>query len=156
MISARLVHRIEDHWEQVGDKFFRLMRSSQDMPHFTRLPESELTEVCRRVLRNLGNWLVSGSESDIAWHFERIGAERHRSGIPLSEAIRVVQLLKDATISFIQDEGPFENSVQLCAEEELENQLGKFFDLLVFHLARGYESPPTASSPIMTPSGHGA
>jgi hypothetical protein len=156
MISAKLVNRIEDHWEQVSAKFFRLMRSSQDMPHFTRLPESELTEVCRRVLRNLGNWLVSGSESDIAWLFERIGAERHRSGIPLSEAIRVVQLLKDATISFIQDEGPFENSVQLCAEEELENQLGKFFDLLVFHLARGYESTAAPPSHLAASTGHSA
>jgi hypothetical protein len=155
MISARLVHRIEDHWEQVSARFFRLMRSSQDMPHFNRLPESELTEVCRRVLRNLGNWLVSGSESDIAWLFERIGAERHRSGFPLSEAIRVVQLLKDATISFIQDEGPVDNAVQLYAEEELENQLGRFFDLLVFHLARGYESTATPPSQVVTQSGHG-
>jgi hypothetical protein len=156
MISAKLVHRIEDHWEQVNARFFRLMRSSPDMPHFTRMPDSELTEVCRRVLRNLGNWLVSGSESDIAWHFERIGAERHRSGIPLSEAIRVVQLLKDATIGFIQDAGPIENSVELCVEEELENQLGRFFDLLVFHLARGYENPSGAPARAMAESHPGA
>jgi len=156
MISTKLVHRIEDHWEQVSARFFRVMRSSQDMPHFARLPESELTEVCRRVLRNLGNWLVSGSESDIAWIFERIGAERHRGGIPLSEAIRVVQLLKDATISFIQDEGPVENSVELYAEEELENQLGRFFDLLVFHLARGYENPSGAPPRAMAESHPGA
>jgi hypothetical protein len=156
MISTKLVHRIEDHWEQVSARFFRVIRSSQDMPHFARLPESELTEVCRRVLRNLGNWLVSGSESDIAWIFERIGAERHRGGIPLSEAIRVVQLLKDATISFIQDEGPVENSVELYAEEELENQLGRFFDLLVFHLARGYENPSGAPPRAMAESHPGA
>ena len=156
MISAKLVHRIEDHWEQVSARFFRLMRSSQDMPHFTRMPESELTEVCRRVLRNLGNWLVSGSESDIAWIFERIGAERHRSGIPLSEAIRGVQLLKDATIGFIQDEGPVENTVELHLEEELENQLGRFFDLLVFHLARGYENPALPPLKMATTPGKGA
>ncbi len=140
MVSATLVHRIEDHWEQVSARFFRLLRNSRELPHIARMPESEMVEACRRVLRNLGNWLVCGSESDIAWHFERIGAERHRNGIPLSEAIRVVQLMKDATINFLQDEGPLENSVELYAEEELENQLGRFFDLLVFHLARGYES----------------
>jgi hypothetical protein len=153
MLSAKLVHRIEDHWEQVSARFFRLMRGSPDMPHFARMPDSELTEVCRRVLRNLGNWLVSGSESDIAFLFERIGAERHRSGIPLSEAIRVVQLLKDATVSFIQDEEPVDNSVQLYVEEELENQLGRFFDLLVFHLARGYEEKVPEPSPVLTASG---
>ena len=145
MVSATLVHRIEDHWEQVSARFFRLLRNSGDVPHVAGMPESEMVEACRRVLRNLGNWLVSGSESDIAWHFERIGAERRRSGIPLSEAIRVLQLMKDATIDFIQDEGPLENSVELYAEEELENQLGRFFDLLVFHLARGYESTSAQS-----------
>lgn len=156
MISTRLVHRIEDHWEQVSARFFRLMRSSQDMPHLARLPGSEMTEACRRVLQNLGNWLVLGSESDIAWMFERIGAERQRSGIPLSEAIRAVQLMKDASISFIQDEGPVENSVELYAEEELENQLGRFFDLLVFHLARGYESADALPLHKIASSGHGA
>jgi hypothetical protein len=73
MISAKLVHRIGDHWEHVSVRFFRLMRSSPDMPHFAHMPDSGLTEVCRRE----------------------------------------VQLLKDATISFIQDEGPLQNSVEL-------------------------------------------
>lgn len=139
MVSVKLVHRIEDHWEQVSARVIRLIRSSQDLPQITAMPESEMTEVCRRVLRNLGDWLVSGSESDLASHFERNGADRYRGGIPLSEAIRALQLMKDATIGFIQDGGPVENSVELYAEEELEIQLGRFFDLLVFHLARGYE-----------------
>jgi len=151
MVSVTLVHRIEDHWEQVNARFFRLLRNSPDLPHISRMPESELGDACRRVLRNLGNWLVVGSESDIAWHFERIGAERRRSGIPLSEALRALQLMKDATIYFLQDEGPRENSVQLYAEEEMENQLGRFFDLLVFHLARGYESANVAAHVSPTP-----
>lgn len=140
MISAKLVHRIEDHWEQISARFYRLLRSSPEVPHIARLPESEINEACRRILRNLGNWLVSGSESEIAWYYEKIGADRHRQAIPVSEAIRTLQFMKDATISFIQDEGSIENSVDLYAEEELENQLGRFFDLLIFHLARGHEN----------------
>lgn len=145
MVSAKLVHRIEDHWEQVGTRVIRLLRNSQHTPHIAAMPESEMTEACRRVLRNLGNWLVSSAESDIASHFERYGADRYRGGITLSESIRAMQLMKDATIGFIQDGGPLENSVELYAEEELENQLGRFFDLLVYHLAHGYET--AAASP---------
>jgi len=144
MISAKLVHRIEDHWEQISGRFYRLLRSSQEVPHIARLPESEINEACRRILRNLGNWLVSGSESEIAWYYEKIGADRHRQGIPLSEAIRTLQFMKDSTISFIQDEGSIETSVDLYAEEELENHLGRFFDLLIFHLARGHENAVAA------------
>jgi hypothetical protein len=145
MISAKLVHHIEDHWEQVSGRFYRLLRSSQEVPYIARLPESELNETCRRILRNLGNWLVSGSESEIAWYYEKIGADRHRQAMPLCEAIRALQFMKDSTISFIQDESSIETSVDLYAEEELENQLGRFFDLLIFHLARGYENAAAAA-----------
>ena len=144
MLSTKLVHRIEDQWEQVSGRFFRLLRGSQELPHIAAIPESELNETCRRILRNLGDWLVSGSDSEIAWHYEKIGADRHRQGVPLSEAIRALQFMKNSTISFIQDEIHAENTVQLYAEEELENRLGRFFDLLIFHLARGHEAAVAA------------
>ena len=145
MISAKLVHRIEDHWEQISRRFFRVLRSSQEVPHIARLTESEISDACCRILRNLGDWLVSGSESEIAWYYEKIGADRHRQAIPLSEAIRTLQFMKDSTISFIQDEGPIDTAVDLYAEEELETQLGRFFDLLIFHLARGHENAAAAA-----------
>jgi hypothetical protein len=44
----------------------------------------------------------------------------------------------------------------LYAEEELENQLGRFFDLLVFHLARGYETASDSAAHAATASGHRA
>ena len=146
MISTKLVHRIEDHWEQISGRLCRLLRSSQEVPHIARLPESEINDTCRRILRNLGDWLVSGSESEIAWYYEKIGADRHAQAIPLSEAIRALQFMKDSTMSFIQDEGSIETTVDLYAEEELENRLGRFFDLLVFHLARGHENAAAAKA----------
>ena len=145
MVSAKLIHQIEDHWEQISGRFIRLVRNTPEVAHLSRLPESELTDACRRILSHLGDWLVSGSESEISWHYERIGALRRRQGIPLSECIRALQFVKDATVNFIEDEGPAATSLGLYAEEEFENQLGRFFDLLVFHLARGYEgAPPVA------------
>ena len=144
MLSTKLVHRIEDQWEQVSGRFFRLLRSSQEVPHIAAIPESALNEMCRRILRNLGDWLVSGSESEIAWYYEKIGADRHRQGVPLSEAIRALQFMKNSTLTFIQDEIRVENTVELYAEEELEHRLGRFFDLLIFHLARGHENAVAA------------
>ena len=63
MVSAKLVIQIETHWEAIHSRFLRLMRSSQTLPAVQRLPESELQEACRRILRNLGHWLVSSSEA---------------------------------------------------------------------------------------------
>lgn len=139
MVSAKLVTQIETHWEAIHSRSMRLLRGTPNVPHVQRLPESELQEACRRILRNLGHWLVSSSESDIARMYEQVGRQRKAEGIPLSQAIRAVQLMREATTDYVRDEGVFESSVDLYAEEELEHELAHFFDLLVFYLAKGYE-----------------
>lgn len=139
MTSAKLVHQIEDHWEAVAVRFLRLVRNCSRVPHLNRLPESEAIEVCRRLLRNLGQWLDSSVEDSVRDQYEEIGRQRCRDHMPLSEAIRGVQLLKEAAIGYIRDQGVLNEAVDLYAEEELEHELSRFFDLLMFHLARGYE-----------------
>lgn len=140
MVSAKLVTQIETHWEAINARFLRLMRTSQALPAVQRLPESELQEACRRILRNLGHWLVSSSEADIARMFEQVGRQRKLERIPMSQAVRAVQLMRQATTDYVRDEGVFESSVDLYAEEELEHELARFFDLVVFYLVRGYET----------------
>jgi hypothetical protein len=139
MVSARLVHQIEEHWEAVSARFLRVLRGSHSLPHVSKMPESEITETCRRILHRLGHWLVSSSEDEIARHYQRVGEERFAQHMPLSEAIRAMQIMKDVTMDYIQDEFFVQSSVDLYAEEELERQLGRFYDLLIYHLARGYE-----------------
>lgn len=139
MVSAKLVHQIEDHWEAITARFLRRLRLQQSLPHISRMPESEITENCRKLLRNLGHWLVSSSEGEIAAFYEKVGRDRYAQGIPLSESIRAVQLLKEAALDYIRDEAFVQTSVDLYAEEELELQLGRFFDLLIFYLVWGYE-----------------
>ena len=139
MISTRLVHQIEDHWEAISSRFLRQLRASHHLQHLSRIPESEITEICHRVLHNLGHWLVSSSEEEIARIYEKHGQERYLQGMPLSEAIRALKLLKEATENYIRDEFTAQSTVDVFAEEELEHQLGRFFDLMLYYLARGYE-----------------
>ncbi|GIU76701.1 MAG: hypothetical protein KatS3mg004_3788 [Bryobacteraceae bacterium] len=139
MVSAKLVHQMEDHWEAITARFLRRLRQHSGLPHISRMPESELTETCRKLLKRLGHWLISCSEEEIANLYEKVGHDRYVQGIPLSESIRAVQLLKEACLDYIRDEAFVQTSVDLYAEEELELQLGRFFDLLIFYLARGYE-----------------
>ncbi len=147
MVSAKLVHQIEDHWESISSRLIRRLRQQHGLPHIARTPDSEVTETCRRVLHNLGHWLVSSSEPEIAHLYERNGRERCAQGIPLSEAIRSIQLMREATSDYIRDEAFVQTSVDLYAEEELENQLGRFFDLMIYYLARGYEEALNSARP---------
>jgi hypothetical protein len=138
MVSAKLVHQIEDHWEAISSRFLRLVRGTPGHPTLARIPESEINEHCRRLLRNLGNYMVSGEEEILAAH-EKVGRERFRQGFKFSEALRALQLMKEAVLAYIRDQVTFENTVDIYAEEELEHDLGRFFDLLIYHMARGYE-----------------
>jgi hypothetical protein len=139
MVSAKLIHQIEDHWEAISTRLLRLLRASHGLTHLSHAPESEITETCRRILHNLGHWLVSSSEAEIAVYYERIGRERRKDGIPLSEAIRGMQLMREACLDYVRDEAAIQTGLDLYAEEELEHQLGRFYDLVTYHLARGYE-----------------
>lgn len=139
MISTRLVHQIEDHWEAISARFLRQLRAAHHLPHLSAIPESEITETCRRVLHNLGHWLVSSSEEEVAGLYEKYGRDRYLQGMPFSEALRAVQLLKECTLNYIRDEFMVQTTVDVFAEEELELQLGRCFDLMLYHLARGYE-----------------
>lgn len=139
MVSAKLVHQVEDHWEAISTRLLRLLRTTQGLPNYNRVPESEVREMCRRILHNLGHWLVSTSEEEVAVYYERVGRQRHKDGVPLSEAVRGVQLMREACMDYIRDESSIQTGLDLYAEEELENQLARFFDLLIYHLARGYE-----------------
>ena len=140
MVSARLVHQIETHWEAVSTRLTRRIRACPDVPTLARRPESELHQVCQRLLSNLGNYLVSGGAYELGERYEEIGRQRFHEKIPLHEAVRALQIIKEETEDYIRDQGFHQNSVELYAEEELEHQLGRFFDLLQFHLIKGYES----------------
>ena len=139
MLATKLVHQIETHWEGICARFLRLLRQNHGLTHVSQIPESEITETCRRLLHNLGHWLTSGSEEELERLYERVGRERYSIGMPLSEAIRTVQLMKDATLDYVREETVVQTTIDLYGEEELEHELGRFFDLSVYHLARGYE-----------------
>ena len=70
-------------------------------------------------------------------------AEHHDSRltqqVPLHESVRGLCILREKMLDYVQENFFAKNSLELCAEEELERRLGRFFDLLVCGLVRGYE-----------------
>ena len=50
-----------------------------------------------------------------------------------------LHILKDEIVSFIHERGLPMTAVQLYAEEELEQRIGRFLDECVYRVVRGYE-----------------
>jgi hypothetical protein len=55
------------------------------------------------------------------------------------EAVLRLHLLKGAIIDFARQDAVPVTSVQIYAEQELEDRLGHFFDALVYYIVCGYE-----------------
>jgi len=148
MVSPKLVQLLETHWEAVSARFFRQLNSEPGLVHVKKLPESEFSRICRRLVSNIGQYLMTRPGAGVGIEFERVGRERFQEGIPLSEAIRGIQLLKEAAISYLRDQELFDTSVDIYAEEELEHQIGIFFDLLIVNLAVGYEKEQSRAAAV--------
>ena len=76
---------------------------------------------------------------DLTERYERFGRRCFHQGIPLHEAFRGMSLLREKMLDLAQEHMISNSSIELYAEEELDRRLGRFFDRLAIHLARGFE-----------------
>ena len=140
MLSAKLIHLVEAHQEQIAANVIREIRHHPDLPHFHKLPDAELRERGQQILENLGHWLSASHEAEIEQRYEALGKLRFEESIPLHESVRALAIIKDKMIDFVHEQGLTKTSVELYAEEELERRVGHFFDTLTIHMVRGYET----------------
>lgn len=139
MLSGKLIQLIEAHHKNISDRVIREIGRHPDLVHLSRLPEVELRERSQTLLENLGYWLASGSEEELARSQEAVGKRRFEQSIPLHEVIRALCLTKEYTLDFLDERGLPEDVLGVYAEEELEHRIGRFFDTLIIHTVHGYE-----------------
>jgi hypothetical protein len=140
MLASKLVSLIEDHWEGITSRTIRKLRQDRAFEHIGGLPDSELLEWGEGILRNLSRWTLEGREGEVAERYEHLGRLRFQEAVPLHEAVRGLQVLKDVMVEFVRNQGIGHTTMEIYAEEELEHRLSKFFDCLVYHLVHGYEA----------------
>jgi hypothetical protein len=139
MLSNKLIHLIESHEEEIAARIVRSIHHHPELAHLGKLPEPELRERGRDILKNLGHWLAHGHEGQLAREYEALGRSRFEETVPLDESLRGLYLLKDKMMDFIDEQGTDQDYLALYAEEQFERRIGQFFDLLTIYLVRGYE-----------------
>jgi len=139
MLSSKPIHLIESHEEEIAASVIRSIHRHPELARLGRLPEAELRERGRDILKNLGHWLTHGNEDQLAHEYETLGKLRFEESVPLHESVRGLCLLKDKMMDFIDEQGTDQDCLALYAEEQFERRIGRFFDLLTIHMVRGYE-----------------
>ena len=139
MLSGKLVRLIETNWREIAARLCREVTRHPDMQTLAKQPEADVREWCQEILENLGYWLTATKDEEVYRRFQVLGKLRFEENIPLHEAVLRFHILKEKILGFLHEQGFAMNTLQLYAQEELEQRMGSFFDACVYHIVRGYE-----------------
>ena len=137
MFSFTLVQRIEAHSEQIAGLAAEEIRRDPQLLAIGAIDRDELARRARELLGNLGHWLVA-RDPEVARLSEPVGRSGFEHSIPLYALIRCLLIIKARLIDFAREELSG-TALQIYAEEELEYRVGRFFDEVIYHVAKGYE-----------------
>jgi hypothetical protein len=139
MLGGHLVRLIERHADELAEGLMKKLRSSERTSEFRKLPQEELKSGVREMYTNLGDWLLTKTESDIELRYTQLGARRASQGVPVTQFLWATLTSKEHLFAFLQREGFAESVVQIYGELELVQLLDQFFDRALYYAVVGYE-----------------
>jgi len=139
MLGIKLVRLIESHSEALSRALAQQIRKSERTSDFRNIPPQELQLAAAEVYRNLGDWLLQKTDSDIAGRFRAIGVKRARTGIRLHQFIWALMLTRDHLWHFLRREAFADTVIELHGQLELQGSLNQFFDRATYYAVQGYE-----------------
>ena len=139
MIAVRLVRLIERHSDELTDELLQKFQTSSRTADLRKVPEQELRNRSNEILRNLSDWLLSKSDTDVERRYREIGALRASQNVSLAHVCWGIVLTKEHIWSFLQREGFLRGPLEIFGEMELLRLLDQFFDRALCYCAEGYE-----------------
>ena len=94
------------------------------------------------ISQHLGAWLTAKSESDVEKRYLEIGRTRAQQGIPLSQLLWAIMLVKDTLIEFLKKESVSNAPFEVFGELQMLQALEQFFDHSLYYAVLGHEHAP--------------
>jgi hypothetical protein len=138
MLALRLVRLIEPHCDKLAQGLTEKLLHSERTQDFRKIPRDELEARTREVYRNLSEWLLNKTESDIEVLYTELGERRAAQGVEFCQFVWAIIIIKEHIWSFLQSEALEEQAVDLFGEFELFQLLEQFFDRALYYAAVGY------------------
>jgi len=151
VLSARLVRVIEEHAEELTRGVLSDLARNPRTPAYHNLPPDELHRRVYDVYHNLGRWLADKTEEHLEATYGGLGRERWAEGVPISEVVCALVLIKDHLLEYIRAVSLVDSAVELYLEEELHLLIGHFFDNALYHTVKGYEAEARARAASSRP-----
>jgi hypothetical protein len=150
LIAAKLVELIEIHANRLTSDITDDLITNERTKGFRAVRVEDLQQRIFQLLHHLGNWIGEPKAGRVQAEFTDWGRQRFDQRIPLSEIIYAIVLLKQHLRRYITDNGLVDASfprtesdyvlpLHLHSLQELNAQVGQFFDEALYYLACGYE-----------------
>ena len=151
MLGARLLQLIQSHAGPLTRETLQDLTTNQRTPSFRRLRSAEVEARIALLFNNLAKWIGDPNDDAVRREYEEMGRTRFREGVPVSELVYAIILTKKHLRSYIREHGLVEFAgdrvapdellpLALHSIQELNYQVGEFFDRALFYLASGYEA----------------
>ena len=138
MLSLRLIRLIAEHSEDLArDLVDRLRHSSRTVDYF-KIPEHELLQYGASIYRNLEEWLLNKTETDVEYQYTQIGMKRAEAGIAISDFIWALVITKENLWRFLQVHAAVDRMAELYGELEFMQLVDQFFDRAMYYVAISY------------------
>ena len=161
MISAKLIELIEIHASGLTKGVTADLTTNPRTPGFRSVPVVDLEQRIFEILHHLGDWIGAPKSDKVDAEFSDWGGRRFGQGIPLSELVYGMIILKRHLHRYIQDNGLVDAAfprveaeyvlpMHLQSLQELNHQVNAFFDEALYALTRGYERRAAAQAVAST------
>ena len=139
MLALRMVRLIETHSDELAQGLLAKLQSSRFCSDMRKVPAEELRKRNYEIYRNLGDWLLSKTDSDIDTTFAEVARRRAAQGVALSHLLWALLITKEHLWEFMQGERLADQVLELFGELELLWRVDHFFDRALHCSARAYE-----------------
>lgn len=141
MFAIRLINLVESQADRLSEGLLhRLEHTPECRELLQRVPGEELKRRTYEIYRNLNDWLLTKTHSEIEERYVGLGIRRARQGVPFSAFLWAVSTTKEHLWDFLQQEGLLEKPLELFGELHLAHSMERFFDRMLYSASIGYES----------------
>jgi len=140
MLAHRLTRLIETHSDQLVESLEDRIARSQRCDEYRRVNSTELKNLVAGIYGQLGQWLVTKTEADIQSRYTNIGMRRAEEGIPVTQLLWCIMLVKENLWEYLRNNENLENTAQIFGELVLTQMVDQFFDRAMYYAVVGHES----------------
>lgn len=141
MFAVRMIHLIDAHAARISEQLIPQLEKSDNCHQLMqRVPRQELEMRAREIYHHLSDWLLAKTHAEMEERYIGIGMRRADQGVPFSELLSAFALTKDCLWEHLEQDGLFEDPVELIGDLHLLRSVGRFFDHIAHAAAIGYEA----------------